>query len=113
MPTQSLFSHTACSSRLPVPAFNSQRYCPTIKINTFPLFRLYHILEQFHVRAFSSIPPRCLHCARHRITPFVPLSSYRQREGRISVSQCNFRYRKFPPRIIDPLGENRRLRAIL
>jgi hypothetical protein len=77
------------------PRFNSQRYCPIIKVNTFPLFRPYHILGQVHVRAFSSIPPRCSLCALHQFTPFVPLSGCRRREGRISVGQCNFRKGSF------------------
>jgi hypothetical protein len=47
-----------------------------------------------------------------RISPFVPLSGYRRREGRISVSQCNFRYRIFPPLIVDPLGGNRPRRPL-
>jgi len=85
--------------------FNSQRYCSIIETNTFSLSRPYQILEHFHVRAFSSIPPRCLPNALDLVTHVAPPSVYRRREGRILVNQYSSRYRIFRPLVADPLGE--------
>ena len=49
---------------------NSQRYCPIIKINTFPLLQLYHILERFHVLSFQLHPRKMLTLSSASNLPF-------------------------------------------
>ena len=49
---------------------NSQIYCPIIKINMFPLLRLYHILERSHVLSFQLHPSKMLTLSSASNLPF-------------------------------------------